>query len=510
MQKPGVNVRPRIPPSCVFQLQCIVDSLMVSRGWSTSGFHDHITMTPASSFRPRRDVDLFLDRQNEREPQGFCRAVDLLVQVLEKDAMLHGDFSRHEAMSIVLKGIQEEFVNWLGESGYMHGLTTIPPSRFSDSNSNGLWEYSPFLCGVGLMEALEIAYGLGLRLWDEIPEPVCIIHLHNMLVAKGYINRPIGLYSTLQDLFPNAFFENGKPPTSNFLTAMVAATCHSLSHRAKAERRALRKTTLRTGYDVHRMLDPGTNKLFKQKSILKLYRDADWYHERISDEQLPEASTLAILRIAQTKQVTDPLTDKKIFERTFLVKRALAQGLDDEKMREFMSIISEKDNVIPEELLPAMPEGYSKQPPMTFGRSALGTQVLTSEAELMRILQMDIVNDVDSVVRPISSLSYFFVAAQFLLLFMRIEDKLKELRNPLWVRAYEEDSKMMREKRLSLTTLALEGDDEECLRVMAEVFESPGMGFINYVYWEGLYDRKEMQCDDPLDDYPAVGSYTLM
>lgn len=37
-----------------------------------------------------------------------------------------------------------------GESKYMHGLTTIPPSRFSSSNPNGLQEYSPFLCGVGM------------------------------------------------------------------------------------------------------------------------------------------------------------------------------------------------------------------------------------------------------------------------------------------------------------------------------------------------------------------------
>lgn len=49
--------------------------------------------------------------------------------------------------------------------------------------------------------------------------------------------------------------------------------------------------------------------------------------------------------------------------------------------------------------------------------------------------------------RPLSSLNYTFVTARFMMLFMQIEDRLKELRNPLWVRAYEEEPVMMREKR---------------------------------------------------------------
>jgi hypothetical protein len=206
MQKPGTNVRKKILPHHVFQLQCIVDSLAVSRGWSCTSLRGHILIPPAQNFRPRRDVDLFLDRENKHFGRGYCQAVDILVQLLEKDAMMHGNEKRHENYSIILKEFMDDFVNWLGESKYKSGLTTIPPSRFTNTNSNGLWEYSPFLNGVGLTESLELAYGINFMLWDRIPEPICLIHLHNMLVRKGYIKQPVGLYTSLQDLFSNGMY----------------------------------------------------------------------------------------------------------------------------------------------------------------------------------------------------------------------------------------------------------------------------------------------------------------
>lgn len=59
-------------------------------------------------------------------------------------------------------------------------------------------------------------------LWDATPEPVCVIHLHNMLVAKGYIKKPIGLFSVVEEIFSTSFFVDGKAPTSNFNKAFLA------------------------------------------------------------------------------------------------------------------------------------------------------------------------------------------------------------------------------------------------------------------------------------------------
>ncbi|KUJ19339.1 uncharacterized protein LY89DRAFT_731741 [Mollisia scopiformis] len=478
MQKPGTDVRPKIAPSCVFQLQCIVDSLAVFRGWSICGLQGHILIPPAAAFRPRRDVDLFLDRQNERPPNGYCSAVDLLRQVMEKDAILHGHFDRHESTSSLLKDFSEDFVNWLGETKYLYGLTTIPHSRFSHTNANGLWEYSPFLCGVGLMEALELTYDTGMMLWDSIPEPVCAIHLHNMSVQKGLITKPIGLFATIEDLFSTDFFAEGKAPNSNFQEALLAVMKPS-SRRSVYDRRAARRTIARTATDIHGLLDPSTNRFFKQKSLLRIYRDAG----------------------CQTKEVTDPATGKKALQRTFLVNQALARGIDEQDLMSFSSI--------PEALLPPLPERYSRAPSLTFGRTAGGNKVLASERELLNLLQVDIMSDIGSEVRPLSSLNYIFVTIRFMMVFMQIEERLKALRNPVWVQAYEQDPTMMKEKRASLTVLALAGGDEECLRVMAEVFEKSRSGSINHIYWDDLENPEKTKAKDPLEHLPDFGC-TLM
>jgi hypothetical protein len=337
MQKPGTDIRQRILPHHVLQMQCIVDSLTVSRGWSLSNLHGHILSPPAPGFRPRRDVDLFLDRENQRIGHGYLQSIDLLKQLLDRDAQMHGDPNRHVQLSELLEGFQFDFVNWLGESKYMHGLKTIPPSRFSNSNANGLWEYSPFLCGVGLAEGLEAAYDMSFLIWDRIPEPMCIIHLHNMLVKKGYIEQEIGLYSSLQSLFNTAFFSDGKEPTSDFHEAFLAVCSETGSRRAKFQRRAISRGINRTAVDLYGLLDLNRNRFFTNKSLLRIYREAEWVPDRISDEDVEVLSALGTIRISQTKVVTDS-TDKRVMEDTPLTRRARAIGLTDDKMLELKAI----------------------------------------------------------------------------------------------------------------------------------------------------------------------------
>jgi hypothetical protein len=182
---------------------------------------------------------------------GYLQGIDILRQFFDKDSMLHGDPNRHASESEILENIQYDFISWLGESKYMHGLNTIPPSRFSNTNANGLWEYSPFLCGAGLKEALELAYILGVMIWDRIPEVVLLIHIHNMLVERGYLSRPVGLYNTLAEVFPNAFFLNGKPPTSGFSHALEKLVSKTTSLRFEREPNTTAQTAARTGADLH-------------------------------------------------------------------------------------------------------------------------------------------------------------------------------------------------------------------------------------------------------------------
>ncbi|KAI1866988.1 hypothetical protein JX265_007564 [Neoarthrinium moseri] len=503
-QKQGTDVRNKVQPHSVFQLQCIVDSLMVSRGFSTSTFRGHVMRPPAHQFRPRRDVDLFLDRENERGGSGFLQAVDILEQLFERDAQMHGNPKRHTKHMEVLKIAQQDFIDWLGESKYGYVLKSISPSQFSNSNANGLWEYSPFLCGLGLMEGLEISYLFGMMIWDRIPEPFLLIHLHNMLVQRGYIAQPVGLYASLQSLFTDAFFIDGKVPTSNFLEALVAKVDAYNTARARATQQAARRSNAQAS-DVHGMLDVNANKFFKTPTTLVSYRKADWNYERVADSDIKPISMLAMLRVAQTELVVDPETGKLRPAETELTSRMRAAKLSEEILAGMSSMVRRMNNKNHEDpammaRFAAMAEpGYMTESGglrelskklKTGGQAGSESKVQHEELDLdgvdvLEFLKWDIHADVCGR-EPLSSLNFVWVTARFFIQFMQMEDELRKLRNPTYVRAYEVDPTLMREKRLSLAVGALRGGDEQCLRIMAEQFQNPRAGFMDHIYWKDL------------------------
>lgn len=458
MQKPGTNIRPKILPHLVFQMQCIVDSLTVSRGWTVNPLEGHILTPPGKGFRPRRDVDLFLDRKAERGVgHGYCHGVDGLTQFFEKDAMLHGDPDRHTEHTYMLRELRDDFVDWLGVSKYQSSLAGIPPSRFTSTNSNGLWEYSPFLNGVGLVEALELAYGLNFLIWERMPEPMCLIHLHNMLVQTGYLSKPVGLYQTLEMLFPQSFFADAKAPESNFGEAYAKIAQGTNTRRVASQRRRVGLAASRSTTGIHGVLEMNANRFYRQKSRLRIYREAGWLVDRIPDADASMDSFLGSLRMSQAEEETDSGTGKKTTEDT-------------------------EESPIPEEFWPEIPEGYTTGPRPASKIPAEGY----NGPDLLRFLKYDIHNDIAGEIAPLSSVNYVWVTANMMRKFTLFEDELKRLRNPLWVRAYEQDASMMRQKRASLTGLILSQQDDECMRVLAEIFESGREGIINFIYWNDL------------------------
>ncbi|KAM0451615.1 hypothetical protein ACHAPV_009852 [Trichoderma viride] len=442
MQKPGTDVKKRISPSLVFQLQCIVDSLMVSRGWSISSFRGHVLEPPKSGFRPRRDVDLFLDRENQRSGKGYLQGTDVLKELLGRDSMLHGDPSRHQGQIAVLEGLLWDFRDWLGESKYMSGLQTLPPSRFSNSNANGLWEYSPFLCGVGLAEGLELGYRFGQLLWDQIPEPMLIVHLHNMLVQKKYLDRPIGLFASLGETFRAAFFADGRPPTSDFAQAL-SSRVDKTGNRAAQRQRARRRGQANS---LHAMLDVAANSFFSQKSNLLLYRESGWNPDRIPNEDLGRQTLLLNLR-------SDAESSRQ--------RSADMGGPHPLRL--------ESDND-PMPALPGLPRLES-----------------LSRRELLEVIRLDVYSDICGPF-PYSSLNFPWVTARMMMLFMTFEDELKKLHNPTYNRIYLANSGRNPEKRVFLVVAALSEADEECLRTMARVMEEQRGGWMDHIYWEDLDD----------------------
>ncbi len=172
LQKPGVDVRKRILPHHVFHLQSIVDAFTACRGWSVASLMGHVVNPPPQNFRPLRDVDLFLGRGNRPGIQpGFLQEVHDLQSALDARAKWHPEPNLYRDRSEVLEALRRDFSDWLGGTNGVLGFANIPPSR-----RNGLWEYSPFLCGVGLMESLELAYLAGMSLWEGLCEPTTLIH----------------------------------------------------------------------------------------------------------------------------------------------------------------------------------------------------------------------------------------------------------------------------------------------------------------------------------------------
>ncbi|KAI1769818.1 hypothetical protein F4818DRAFT_314205 [Hypoxylon cercidicola] len=474
MQKPGSDIRQKILPHHVFQLQCIVDSLTISRGWSISSLRGHIVEAPPVGFRPRRDVDLFLDRENKRFGSGFLQAVDVLKQLFEREGALHGDPLRHQTNYELLEIVQHDFINWLGVSKYMHGLTDIPPSRFSATCSNGLWEYSPFLCGAGLAEGLVEAYRYCLVVLDKLPEPILLIHLHNMLVQKGYITAPVGLYASFQELYTKSFFAEGKIPTSNFGEAVLARIQESSPRRSAA----------RSTVDDVKSLN--ATRFFKTKSFLMSCEEAGWVPDRIPDSDVLMPSGLGVYRISQTEHIIDPVTGRKRLKDTELVNRARAKGIPEEEMiawaTTFPAAVGQDEFLEASKLM--VPESYTSMSlPIKGGKGEM------SGDGLLSLLQVDISSDICGIV-PLSSLNYVYVMARFMMLFEQFEQALKTLRNPLYVRAYETDSMWRQQKRVGLAYLALHLQDDECLRVMAREFQSPRAGFMNHIYWDDLEDMR--------------------
>ncbi|KAL4876631.1 hypothetical protein BJY04DRAFT_222810 [Aspergillus karnatakaensis] len=384
MQKPATDIKPKIQPHLVFQLQCIIDSLCVSRGWLANGLYGDTLICPPKTFRPRRDLDLFLDRMYDREPRGFIMEAARISIYLEQYVMVHG-----------------------GPIGYMYGLKTIPPSRFTSTNSNGLWEYSPYLCGVGLMEALELAHAVSMRLWESSADCMCLMHLHNMLVQKRYLKSPIGLYKSLELVFRDDFFVDGKVPKSHFVQALLAVVFKVRNLRTSATYRNNAYRDYRNASDLRELLVVSTNPLLRSKSLVTLYREAYWIPDRIPDSDIPTATALASLRLHQVKRVVDPVTGKGTLEDTELVRRFRAAGWDDPTMLALTEtstivITSVEEDKMPKAVLEAhVAEGYKWQPKKSTQSHTLRDKGILSSKDFLRILEFDLKGDIGFGSRPI-------------------------------------------------------------------------------------------------------------
>ncbi|KAK1597976.1 LOW QUALITY PROTEIN: uncharacterized protein LY79DRAFT_587118 [Colletotrichum navitas] len=459
MRKPGTCVSERILPHQVFVIQY---AFIVSRGWSIDMLKGHVLMSPPQSFNPTREIELFLDRENERKPSGCMHALWHLTELLQADETLRMQPGYHDNWFESAQALHNLW-SCLGRSTHLHEEFMFPDSAFSETHANGLWELSPFLCGVGLMDSVELAYRYSMSIWDALVLISAMFHFYNMLVKAGYLTIPNQLYHSLQDSFRDCIFQNGEVPTYNFGRCLTRRV-NDLWGTGKQGQKNARCLMASKTQGIYGGLDPSLNVSFKKKSNLLLYRDANWDIESIPDGDIEPRSSLAMLRISQAKQVTDNQTGEKILEETDLIRRAKAELKVDND--ELLSMANAQIGVEP--------------------ASHAGTRL--AREQLLRLVKKDIYNDVcgDS---PSSGINYLGVAAFVLFHHSSIEMELLRLEIPRFLEVYLSENP---DRRLLSLIQIMNLRDEGCLRIMAGVMETFRTSLKDFVYWEDMGRAADM------------------
>ncbi|KAK2038951.1 hypothetical protein LZ31DRAFT_569729 [Colletotrichum somersetense] len=459
MQKPSTYVPERILPHQVFVVQCIIDAFTVSRGWSVDMLKGDIFMNPPQNFYPTREIELFLDREDERQNTGCTSAIRLLCEALETDEAIRKQPGYHNIWLSLMEALQC-ILTCLGRSTHLREEFAFPDSAFSETHVNGLWDLSPFLCAVGLVDSVDLSL--------EAPAEV---------VCRYF-----------------AFIENAVPKQVLYTVIKPVWCCESVqyAHRVskcqvddvwgpgKQHQKGARSLMAFKSGGIHAVMNTSLNLSFKKKSNLLLYRDANWDIESIQDGDIEPRSSLAMLRISQTKQILDSQTGKKSLEETDLIRRVKAELKVEND--ELLSMASAQTGV----------ETAGQGGPRPTGE------------QLLRLVKKDIYNDVcgDS---PSSGINYLAVAATVLSHCASMELELDRLKLPLFMQFF---SSADPEKRLYFLHQAMDRRDEGCLRAMAGVMETFRDSLNDFVYWEDMGRAVDMpdrrSGDRPTDEQCPV------
>jgi hypothetical protein len=394
----------------------------------------------------------------------------------------------------------------------MYGLKNIPASRFSKHNSNGLWEYSPFLCASGLVEGIILVQRVVMDMWDRIPEPTLAIHLHNMLVKKGYLKEKVGIYAKLEELLQEWFFSNGVP-NDNFSEALVARLGQRSNNRAlQRQREAVSRDNTK---NIHNLLDAKFNLFFREKSSLMLYYDATWVPDKIPDSIVKIPSALYVTRLADAERFPDPATGETRLKETELVKRAKAKGQSDASILESASLPLTETTAEKENIQAAMDridefKDYTTSPDRNPYRVSEKSQGRLQGCALLEILRFDLFADVCGRT-PISSLNYIWITCHIMILFMKFEERFREARHPLWIEAYENPRpQLRRQKRLALVGAVMANEDEEAMKLFAQAFEEIRLDVLAYIFWEDLREGEDGLKSEGDDDEPPTDQCLVM
>lgn len=492
LQKPGKPFRHKILPHHVLHMQSIIDATAVSHGWAIIGSGDHIVVPPGQAPGAMHDINQFigqeLDGVEKDSIPSFLRSVELLDAELEYQGHAQRDPKIYLGHARVIKELSSHLYEHLGLSDLDRGRGDLPPSRFAATDKNGLWAYSPFLCGVGLAESLQLVYAAAMSIWDAMPEVPMMVHVQNMLHQEGYMERADSMH-LIGGLFPDAIYADGRTPESDFAAAFRSwrdtkgLGCFS---RRTAPRVTTEKPTMPSASDV------GRNRTFNSESYLIMHRQADWDPRSVPADKLEPWTGLAMLRMGQMRQDAVGSAGLAAFEQTELVRRARLRGFTEdgvlatEKMLEgIQKAAFRRSTVLP---------SYRPRIAREQLSGAKDVEKLMS-LEYFMVAKADFSSDIGGP-RPMSGINYCYLTAVILKAFVMMEVELGAKQDPLYLRSYEAKSWQVhklgvtRQRALFVEQL-LAGKNEDTLKAVADLLSDIPSDVPQFVYWNKLVDPLE-------------------
>jgi hypothetical protein len=465
MQNPGAELKKSILPHHVLEMQSIVDSFMACRGW-TNELATHSIRAPAD-FSPRRDEFNFLGRYGQGTTGFLVSTVGFKATCMPGNVAPR-QFDHDNRLADLLLAIANNLKSSFGQTKLPERSAIPVKSRFLEDN--GLWEYSPYLCGAALLNGLELSYRAGLYMWDRTPEPTLVLHLYNMLMCKGYL-RPQSIFQIelLTMIFRGNVFCNGEVPKSKFYDALLS----------KMKEAGLDKSTwcqqVRPSNSYAHTLASSRNRLFKTKSLVHVLREVDWDVYRVLDEDMPVPSSLGAIHLSQLKALLGVKTAKVGLKDSPLVRRYREADLDVDVVHRSVRWSSALGKAVGKENRDQKGDDTPRkeQDAGQWPNHILEEEGLTCR-QLLEVLEGDVNLHLGSM-----EISYVSMAVYMRTMFKLTQEELKAKRNPA---AMDANRPHIQLPNLRLACLALRDQDPECLRVMAKHMMAVGRASVRCCY----------------------------
>ena len=284
MQKPGAPVESELKPHHILQLQIAVDSMFCAKRWVTQD------VPPLECFGSTSST-LVWDFANDivevrRFRKQWEEASKLLLDEFQKDRERKGDPTEWSYQTTSLGVILNE-VSFLSMTP-LNFLPEAPPSLFSKSSKNGLWLYSPYLCGTGMVEMLNVSYDWGTTCWDRSGYMQAFFHLYNMLLQNGHMRGSIDIIECVIETFNDDVFCGRQRRTKKFFDSFKLGFDVRAQYLGKFTKLRRRKAGAHIEGSIFRDKGkPNHHSLYTKQGKLFALSQANWLFSRLDQSKFP-------------------------------------------------------------------------------------------------------------------------------------------------------------------------------------------------------------------------------